>query len=64
MKILLVEDETHKREEMKQCSLDAYGVMPDIVDSVSSAVLTVMENDFDLSFEEKIIVPHDLGIRW
>ena len=48
MKILLVEDETHKREEMKQCSLDAYGVTPDIVDSVSSAVLTVMENDFDL----------------
>jgi len=48
MKILLVEDETHKREEMKQCAFDAYGVIPEIVDSVSSAVLNVMDNDFDL----------------
>lgn len=48
MKILLVEDENHKREEMKQCALDAYGVIPDIVDGVRSAVLAVRANDFDL----------------
>lgn len=48
MRILLVEDEVHKRDEMKQCSLDAYGVEPEIVDGVSSAVLAVMAADYDL----------------
>lgn len=48
MKILLVEDEVHKREEVKQCVLDVHGFYPDIVDSVSKAVLKVLEEDFDL----------------
>jgi CheY-like chemotaxis protein len=48
MKVLLVEDETHKRDEMKQCVHDVYGCAPEIVDGVSSAVLKVMESDYDL----------------
>lgn len=48
MKVLLVEDETHKRDEMKQCVQDVYGCAPEIVDGVSSAVLKVMESDYDL----------------
>lgn len=48
MKVLLVEDETHKRDEMKQCLLDVHGCHPEIVDGVSSAVLKVMEEDYDL----------------
>lgn len=48
MRILLVEDETHKRDEMKQCVQEVYGFPPEIVDGVSSAVLKVMDVDFDL----------------
>lgn len=48
MNILLVEDETHKREEMKQCVQDVLGILPEIVDGVNSAVLKVMEVDYDL----------------
>ena len=48
MKVLLVEDEVHKRDEMKQCVYEVYGIQPEIVDGVSSAVLKVMECDFDL----------------
>lgn len=48
MKILLVEDEIHKRDEMIQCVQDVYGFSPEIVDGVSSAVLTVMAADYDL----------------
>lgn len=48
MKVLLVEDEVHKREEVKQCVLEVYGDSPEIVDSVSSAVLKVIGEDFDL----------------
>lgn len=48
MKVLLVEDEIHKREEMKQCVQQTYGFLPEIVDGVSSAVLKVMETDYDL----------------
>jgi len=47
-RVLLVEDETHKREEIKQCLLEAYGVEPEVVDGVSSAVVKVMDGDFDL----------------
>lgn len=46
--ILLVEDEVHKRDEMKQCVLDAYGVAPEVVDGVSNAVHMVQSFDFDL----------------
>lgn len=46
--ILLVEDEVHKRFEMKQCVLDAYEVEPEIVDGVASAVLAVLTADYDL----------------
>ncbi|MET3115835.1 CheY-like chemotaxis protein [Undibacterium sp. GrIS 1.8] len=45
MKILLVEDEVHKREEIKQCVREVYRLDPEIVDSVSSAVLKVTESD-------------------
>lgn len=48
MKILLVEDETHKRDEIIQCVKDVYDFSPEIVDSVSSAVLEVMQADYDL----------------
>lgn len=48
MKILLVEDEIHKRDEMKQCVQEVYGFYPEVVDGVNSAVLKVMEYDFDL----------------
>lgn len=48
MKVLLVEDEIHKRDEMKQCVEDVYGFSPDIVDGVSSAVLTVLDLHYDL----------------
>lgn len=48
MKVLLVEDEIHKRDEMKQCVQEVYGFSPEIVDGVSSAVLKVMEADYDL----------------
>ena len=48
MKILLVEDEVHKRDELCQCVKDVYGDLPEIVDSVRSAVLKVMHVDYDL----------------
>lgn len=48
MRILLVEDEIHKRDEMKQCVQEVYGLWPDIVDGVSGAVLKVMDMDYDL----------------
>jgi CheY-like chemotaxis protein len=48
MNILLVEDEIHKRDEMVQCVEEVYGFHPDIVDGVSSAVLKVMDVDYDL----------------
>ncbi|MCY1211544.1 hypothetical protein D9M72_232570 [compost metagenome] len=48
MKLLLVEDETHKRDEMKQCVQDVYGLVPEIVDGVNSAVLKVLDGDYDL----------------
>ncbi len=48
MKVLLVEDEVHKREEMKQCVFDVFSFFPDIVDSVSYAVSMVSDGDYDL----------------
>lgn len=48
MKILLVEDEVHKRDEILICVAEVYGFAPEIVDSVSSAVLAVMNTDYDL----------------
>ena len=48
MRILLVEDEVHKRDEMRQCVQEVYGFSPEVVDGVSSAVLKVMEADYDL----------------
>lgn len=48
MKILLVEDETHKRDELIGCVLSVCDTPPEVVDSVSGAVLRVMEDDFDL----------------
>lgn len=48
MRILLVEDEVHKRDEMMQCVQQVHGFSPEVVDGVSSAVLKVMEADYDL----------------
>lgn len=48
MRILLVEDEVHKRDEMKLCVHEVHGFYPEVVDGVSSAVLKVMETDYDL----------------
>lgn len=48
MNILLVEDEEHKRGEMNSCVREVFGFLPEAVDSVSSAVLKVMNNSYDL----------------
>lgn len=48
MQVLLVEDEVHKRAELTQCVIDVIGSPPDHVDSVRSAVLKVIEKDYDL----------------
>lgn len=48
MKILLVEDEIHKRDEINACVKDVFGSLPDMVDSVSSAVLSVKSTDYNL----------------
>lgn len=48
MRVLLVEDEVHKRDELLQCIDEVYGNAPEIVDSVQGAVLKVMEFDYDL----------------
>ncbi|WP_175216531.1 response regulator [Achromobacter deleyi] len=48
MKILLVEDEIHKRDELMQCVQEVFGVCPEIVDSVRNSVLTVRTNIYDL----------------
>jgi len=47
-RVLLVEDEVHKRDEMKQCVLDVYGFEPEIVDGVRGAVMKVIEEDYEL----------------
>lgn len=48
MRVLLVEDEVHKKEEISQCVRDTLGISPEVVDSVRNAVLSVMASDFDL----------------
>ncbi|MBI3728400.1 MAG: response regulator [Burkholderiales bacterium] len=48
MRVLLIEDEVHKRDEMIQCVREVYGAPPEMADSVRSAVLKVMESDFDI----------------
>jgi CheY-like chemotaxis protein len=48
MKVLLVEDEIHKRDELVQCVLEVYNVLPEVVDGVRSAVLKVSSDDFDI----------------
>jgi CheY-like chemotaxis protein len=48
MKILLVEDEIHKRDEIKTCTREVFNLVPEMVDSVSSAVVKVMSEDYDL----------------
>lgn len=48
MKVLLIEDEVHKRDEMVQCVNEVHGISPEVVDGVSKAVLKVMGEDYDL----------------
>ena len=48
MRILLVEDEIPKKDEINSCVLEVFGNLPVMVDSVSSAVLEVKSNDYDL----------------
>lgn len=47
-RVLLVEDEVHKRDEMRRCVQEVYGVEPELVDCVRDAVVKVMEEDYDL----------------
>lgn len=48
MKILLVEDETHKRDEIHKCIIDVFPSPPELADCVKIAVLKTMEFDYDL----------------
>jgi len=48
MKILLVEDEEHKRQEMQRCVHNVFGYNPEIVDGVGSAVSKVKDEYFDI----------------
>lgn len=48
MKILLVEDEIHKRDEIIGCVELVFGYPPDVVGSVQSAVIKAAEEDYDL----------------
>jgi CheY-like chemotaxis protein len=47
-RVLLVEDEAHKRDEMRQCVQEVYGVQPELIDGVRGAVMKVMDIDYDL----------------
>ena len=48
MKLLLVEDEPHKRDELVECINEVFHATPEIVDCVSQAVLNVMSENYDL----------------
>jgi CheY-like chemotaxis protein len=48
VKILLVEDESHKRDELTQLIHDVFGLDPVIVDAVTSAVNAVKTAVFDV----------------
>jgi CheY-like chemotaxis protein len=48
MKILLIEDESHKKDELLQCIKDACGEVPEVIDGVRLAVIAVLKNDYDL----------------
>jgi CheY-like chemotaxis protein len=48
MRILLVEDEEHKRDEIIQYVHQVYDFSPDVVDGVRSAIMQIMEEDYDL----------------
>lgn len=48
MKLLLVEDEPHKRDELVECINEVFHNTPEIVDGVSQAVLNVMSEKYDL----------------
>lgn len=47
-RVLLVEDEVHKRDEIKRCVQEVYGLEPEIVDGVRGAVMKVMDEDYDI----------------
>ncbi len=47
-KLLLVEDEIHKRDEINSCIKEAFDLLPEMADSVSSAVLKVKSKSYDL----------------
>lgn len=48
MKILLVEDEQHKRAELIECVQKVFNLEPEIIDNVSGAVLKVISEEFHL----------------
>ena len=58
MIILLVEDEIHKKDEINSCVLEVFGNLPVMVDSVSSAVLEVKSNDYDLIILDMALSTH------
>lgn len=48
MRLLLVEDEPHKRDELIDCINEVFHELPEVVDGVSQAVLNVMGEKYDL----------------
>ena len=48
MRLLLVEDEPHKRDELIDCINEVFHTQPEVVDGVSQAVLNVMGEKYDL----------------
>jgi CheY-like chemotaxis protein len=48
MNILLVEDEIHKRDEILSCINSVFGLTPEVVDSVNSAILSIIKYEYDL----------------
>lgn len=48
MRVLLIEDEEHKRDEIIQYVKQVYDLYPDVVDSVRSAIMKIMEVDYDI----------------
>lgn len=48
MRLLLVEDEPHKRDELIDCINEVFHTKPEVVDGVSQAVLNVMGEKYDL----------------
>ncbi len=58
-KLLLVEDEIHKRDEINSCIKEVFDLLPDMADSVSSAVLKVKSQNYDLIILDMTLPTYD-----